>query len=52
MLLPEAVEDFAGVGDDQDAFGLAVLVVGDADLGAAHVAEIDPVATLLRNAGR
>ena len=43
----ESVEDFAGVGDYQDSFVLAVFVVGDFDIGAGHVAEIDFLAAFL-----
>jgi len=47
----QPVEDFAGVGDDEDAFVLAVFVVADLDLLAVHIAEVDFVAALLRDAG-
>jgi len=46
------VEDFAGVGDEQDAFGSAVFVGGDVDVGAARAAEVDSVAALLPMRGR
>ena len=46
-----AVEDFAGVGDDEDAFLFAPLPCMGVDVAVVEVAEVDAAAAFCRDAG-